>query len=129
MRKKYYKLGKYKPARRGRDAVIERGGTWQGYVFKDERAFYKRKRKVCYIPELHDSLYTRQDFLDLCNGNASMAEYIFYAVDWQSPDALILEMFDAGEWDECEKCEFYYCPHNPPPKCEGCGAEITGGLK
>ena len=53
-----------------------------------------------------------------------MAEYIFYAVDWQSPEALIEEMFAAGEWEECEKCEFYYCPHNPPDKCEKCGAEL-----
>jgi len=123
-RKKYYKLGSYTPARRGKEAIIDREATEQGFVFKDERAFYKRKKKVCYIPELHDTLYTRQDFLDMCNGNVSMAEYIFYAVDWQSPETLIEEMIQHGEWEECEKCEYYYCPHNKPSKCERCGTKI-----
>jgi len=122
--KKYYKIGKYKPRRRGKEAVIERGAIEQGWVYKDERAFYKRFRKVCYIPELDDEPYTREDFLLLCNGSVSMAEYIFYAVDWQSPESLIDEMIQQGEWEECERCTRFYCPHNPPKTCEGCGAEI-----
>ena len=122
--KKYYKIGEYTPAKGDTEAIIKRGGTEQGMVYKDERAFYKYKKKVCYIAELDDDTYTRQDFLNLCNGNESMAEYIFYAVDWQSPETLIEEMIQHGEWEECEKCEYYYCPHEHKEKCPKCGADI-----
>ena len=85
------------PKTRDAEAVIERGRTEQGYVFKDEKAFLKCKNKVCYVPELHDMGYTRKNFLDLCGGRADLAEELFFTVDWQSPESLLEDWLQQGE--------------------------------
>lgn len=41
--------------------------------------------------------YTRQDLIDLCDGNESMAEELFDHLDWMSPETLW------GEWCEDEE--------------------------
>ena len=122
--KEYFLIGSYTPAKGEAEAVIERGATEQGYVFKDERAFEKFKKKICYIPELHDGGYTRQDFVDMCNGREDFARELFYYVDWQSPETLLEEWFVNGEWDECEKCGWFHSLHPKPAACEKCGAEF-----
>lgn len=73
--------------------------------------------KVCYIPELSDSLYTRQDFLDMCNGQEDIADRIFEAVDWQHPETYLEEQW-AEELAKCPACGKWfwcygehYCPH------------------
>ena len=128
-KRKYYTIGSYTPEKGDADAVIERGATEQGYVFKDERAFVKYKRKVCYIPELHDGGYTRQDFLDMCGGNEVVAAELFDMVDWQSPETLLEEWFQHGENEKCEKCGYVfniYRYENQPPvvACPKCGTAL-----
>lgn len=63
----------------------------QGYIYKNYSA-YKKDNEVCYIPELSDYLYTRQDFLDITNENQKLADYLFESVDWQSPETLLDEL-------------------------------------
>lgn len=63
----------------------------QGYIFKSYPA-YKKENEICYIPEFSDYLYTRQDFLDIANGNQKLADYLFESVDWQSPETLLDEL-------------------------------------
>jgi len=125
-KKEYLFIGSYTPATENSDEVIERGGTEQGMVFKDEDAFLNHTDKVCYIPELHDTTYTRQDFLDECGGRADFAALCFEAVDWQSPSTWVQEQFTEGEWGDCDKCGWFYDLYNKPDgyKCENCGAEI-----
>lgn len=83
--REYVKVGSFKPAdeMNEKGAVIERDFYRQGNIFKDEEAYLDKEHpdKVCYIPELSDSLYTRQDFLDMCNGQEDIADRIFEAVD------------------------------------------------
>ena len=119
--REYVKVGSFKPAdeMNEKGAVIERDFYRQGNIFKDEEAYLDKEHpdKVCYIPELSDSLYTRQDFLDMCNGQEDIADRIFEAVDWQHPETYLEEQW-AEELAKCPACGKWfwcygehYCPH------------------
>ena len=41
--------------------------------------------------------YTRQDFIDICDGNETMARELFDHVDWQMPETLWNEWLDDEE--------------------------------
>jgi DNA-directed RNA polymerase subunit RPC12/RpoP len=124
-KRRYYVIGAFTPETEDAPAQIVRGGTEQGYVFKDERAFMLHKNKVCYIPELSDAEYTRQNFLDMCNGQAEFAAIVFEAVDWQHPETYVEEQFVHGEWDTCPECGRWYDRHaSPPNPCGKCGAKL-----
>lgn len=62
----------------------------QGYIYKNFQNF-ERKRGVCYVPELSDKEYTYDDFLALCGGNHTLAEFVFEIVDWQHPETVVEE--------------------------------------
>lgn len=79
---------------------FERGYFRQGFIFKSYPA-YEKDNEVCYIPELSDYLYTRQDFLDIANGNQKLADYLFENVDWQCPETLLDEL-------ETDEADFLY---------------------
>jgi hypothetical protein len=131
--KNYTKIGSYTPAADSDDEpVIEREYFQQGYIFKDEEAFYEHTDKVCYVPELSDSVYTRNDFLDLCGGNEDFAVECFDIVDWQHPESWIDEQYVNGEWDDCPKCEYLYSLYDVKhgkiePVCKKCGARLDEG--
>lgn len=119
--REYVKVGSFKPAdeMNEKGAVIERDFYRQGNIFKDEEAYLDKEHpdKVCYIPELSDSLYTRQDFLDMCNGQEDIADRIFEAADWQHPETYLEEQW-AEELAKCPACGKWfwcygehYCPH------------------
>lgn len=97
--------------------------TGRGVIYKNWEAYYDKDHpdRVCYIPELSDSLYTRQDFLDICNGQPEIADRIFDGVDWQSPETLLEE-----QWYEelaiCPKCKKWYWCYGVD-KCPNCGNE------
>lgn len=102
--------------------TVDRGFYRQGYIFKDEDAFLNHPRQACYVPELSDSIYTRQDFLDLCNGQENFAAECFEAVDWQHPETWVDEQYRDDEWGWCPHCKLIYekagvedCP------CPTCG--------
>lgn len=86
MNEQYLKIGSYTPETDGAEAVIERDYYRQGWIVKDEEAFLHYPKKVCYVPELSNGAYTRQDFLAMCNGQEEFARECFYAVDWQCPE-------------------------------------------
>lgn len=73
MSETYLKVGGYTPENEEREAIIEREYYGQGWIFKDEEAFLLYPDQVCYVPELLDSAYTQQDFLNLCNGQEKFA--------------------------------------------------------
>lgn len=43
--------------------------------------------------------YTRQDFLDLCEGNVEDAEMLFECCEWTSPETVLAE-WDESDWSE-----------------------------
>ena len=54
------KVGSYTPPdENGEGEKIVREFYGQGHIFKDEDAFYHRPDDPCYIPELSDTVYTR----------------------------------------------------------------------
>ena len=108
MNKNYLKVGGYTPETEDQEAVIDREYYRQGWIFKDEDAFLHHPERVCYVPELSDSAYTQQDFLDLCNGQEAFATECFYAVDWQHPDTWVEEQYREDEWSWCPRCEQIY---------------------
>jgi hypothetical protein len=126
----YLTVGDFTPRTDDRNAVINREYYRQGWIFKSEEAFYEHLDKVCYVPELSETEYTRQDFLDLCNGREDFAKELFDVVDWQHPEVLLDEWFREGEWGECSSCGWLYSSYNvheeesEPPICTKCGASL-----
>lgn len=49
------------------------------------------------IEDVVDSCYTWYDFVELCGGNAEMAELLFLYCDWQHPSAALPEVDDEEE--------------------------------
>lgn len=96
----------------GNIVELKREFFGQGWVFKDWDAFQNRPAAPCYVPELDDTVYTRNDFMNLCNNQEEIAEELFYEVDWQNPCMFMNEWEIYGEIDTCEKCgklQLYFC--------------------
>lgn len=122
MSESYLKIGSYTPETEDQEAVIDRGYYRQGWIFKDEEAFRLYPERVCYVPELSDEGYTRQDFLAMCNGQEELAEFLFEMVDWQSPETLKSELLATYEIDFCPVCKKYYFMQGEQIPCPICGA-------
>lgn len=88
---------------------------------KDEEAFLHYPDKVCYVPELSDEGYTRQDFLDMMGGQEEFATMLFEMVDWQSPETLKNELFAMQEIDFCPVCKKLYFMAGEQKPCPICG--------
>ena len=119
--KPYVKIGNYIPETDESEAEIDRGATSQGFVFKDGEAFAEYPDRVCYIPENDDTLYTRRDFLNICEGSEEMAGELFRNVDWQHPETLFDEYWDSGEVERCKYCGSFYWSYNKNA-CDRCSA-------
>lgn len=118
---KRLKVGSYTPETEETEAVIDRDYYRQGRIFKDEEAYLHHPQQVCYVPELSDTAYTRQAFLDLCNGQVEFADECFYAVDWQHPDTWVEEQYREDEWGWCDRCERIYDMSGISRPCPICG--------
>lgn len=77
--------------------IIHREFYRQGMIFKDEEVYKFHKDQPCYSPELSDSVYTGNDFLELCNCQQDLADELFEGVDWQHPESLKEDWFVNGE--------------------------------
>ena len=121
MSEQYLKIGSYTPEMDGKESVIEREYFGQGWIVKDEEAFLLYPELVCYVPELYDNTYTRQDFLDMCNGQEAVATMLFEMVDWQSPETLLNEMYDTYELGFCPACQKIYYMMGEQKPCPICG--------
>lgn len=121
MEGKYIKIGSYTPGTADTKADIGREYYRQGWIFKDEEAFLHCPDQVCYVPELSDEGYTRQDFLDMVGGQEEFARECFYAVDWQSPETWIDEQYRDNEWQYCPHCGKIYDMAGEVCACPVCG--------
>lgn len=121
MEKKYLKVGTYVPGTEEKEAVIQRDYYRQGWIFKDGEAFLSHADQVCYVPELSDGGYTRQDFMELCNGQEDFAVECFRAVDWQCPETWVDEQYREDEWGYCPECEKIYDMAGEVCACPVCG--------
>ncbi len=111
---KYLKVGSYTPK-------LKREYYRQGWICKDEEAFLFHPDRVCYVPELSDTPYTRKDFIKLCNGQDNFAADCFDAVDWQSPATFIEEQYRDNEWGWCPHCKRIYRMEGEVRPCPACG--------
>lgn len=107
----------------GEIEYLQREWFRQGMIFKDEEAF-KSGKGVCYVPELTDTLYDREAFLAMANGQEEIAEMIFDAVDWQHPETYLDEQYVNGELDVCKNCGKIFESYDAK-KCPHCGAEYV----
>jgi len=116
-------VGTYIPDNDGDDDndIIERDFWGQGWIYKNYHAYENNLNAVCYIPELSDCKYTHQDFLDMCDGQEVYAFELFDRVDWQSPETLLEEDYQHGEFDDCEVCEKMFASYDVD-KCPHCHA-------
>jgi hypothetical protein len=110
----HLKVGSYNKT----TGAINREFYQQGFIFKDEEAYTNSLDAVCYVPELSDTTYTHQNFLDLMDGQEALARDLFDRVDWQHPETLLQEDCANGEYDDCPICgrlfacyEKTECPH------------------
>ena len=126
MSKSYLKIGSYTPETEDTEAVIDRGYYRQGWIVKDEEAFRIHPDRVCYVPELSDTAYTREDYMGLCNEQEKFAAECFYAVDWQHPETWIDEQYKYDEWGRCERCQQIYDMGGEPCPCPICGTPPEG---
>lgn len=120
------RIGVCKVDAEGNPVELRREFFGQGWVFKDWGAFRDRLDAPCYVPELDDTVYTRRDFLELCNNQEEIAEELFDQLDWQSPSTLFNEWEDMGVVEECGGCgklflasgvkRCPYCGRNPEDK-------------
>ena len=101
---------------------LERGWYEQGYIFKDWDAFQNRPDDPCYVPELSDSVYTRNSIVELCDGQEVIAEIIFDNIDWQHPESYFDELFTEGELSVCNHCKRIFRTYETG-KCPYCGKE------
>jgi hypothetical protein len=77
------------------------------------------------VPELSDTVYTRDDFLVMCDEQIELATQIFQGVDWQHPESYVDEQFIELEWDECPNCGRWYDRYGDETKhCKFCGGEL-----
>ena len=98
----------------------------QGWIFKDPEAFRDREDAPCYVPELNDTVYTKQDFLELCNGQEEIAQELFGQLDWQSPPALFNEWEEMGEIETCRQCGKLFLAFGAG-QCPYCGRDREDG--
>ena len=106
---RYEVIGEYVP---GNDedktqSAIRSATLRQGQVYKNIEAFYKETERVCCIPELTNTPYTRNDFLELRLGQEDMVDVIFLSLDWQESEAWREEQFRTGEIDIRRACNQY----------------------
>lgn len=118
--KTYTVIGECEVDQDGNILKLDRGWYRQGWVYKNEKAYYTDKSAVCYVPELEDAIYTGQDILDMCNGQPEIADRVFEAVDWQHPSSYLDEQ-GSDELCQCECGKWYWC--YDVDKCPFCGAE------
>lgn len=102
--KKMVKIGSYEP---GNPPVINREYYRQGWVVKDDKAFYDTEHpdRVCYVPELSDMAYSRNDFLKLTDGLIDLAEELYEESDWQHPESTLDDWLMNGEIVQCPECK------------------------
>ena len=118
----YKRIGKCVVNEDGDIVELEKEYYRQGWIFKDESAFYHESPKPCYVPgEEEERFYTREDFLALCNGQEDIAEMIFDEVDWQHPETYLDEQFRCGELDLCGSCGKIFLSYGVD-HCPYCGA-------
>ena len=91
------RIGICKVDKDGNIIELQREFFGQGWVFKDWEAFRNHPDAPCYVPELTDAVYTRNDLMALCNGQEELAEELFDQLDWQSPSTLMDEWERTGE--------------------------------
>ena len=120
--RRYERIGKCVVNEDGEIVELEKEYYRQGWIFKDESAFYHESPKPCYVPEEEEErFYTREDFLALCNGQEDIAEMIFDEVDWQHPETYFDEQFRCGELDLCGSCGKIFMSYGVD-RCPYCGA-------
>lgn len=120
----FLKVGSYTPPDENGDGEkIVREFYGQGMIFKDEYAFYHEAKVPCYVPELSDTVYTREDFLRICNDQDDIAEVVFGAVDWQHPETYLDEQYAEGEMATCKACGKIFLSYDVK-NCPHCGAEV-----
>lgn len=87
------------------DRGISRGGFGQGWVFKSWKNWYAADNQIpVYVPELSDTVYTRDKITSICKGQEDVAEIMFLALDWQHPETLLEDWFYNDELTECPSC-------------------------
>lgn len=122
-------VGEYiPPDEDGQGEIIRREFFRQGMVFKSGEAFYDTEHpdRICYVPELSDSTYSRDDFLEMCNDQLEFAEELFDGVDWQHPETLVQDWFVNNEWVICKGCGRLvdYGDGSNDKVCPNCGRKV-----
>ena len=116
------RIGNCKVDNNGKIILLERDMSAQGMIFKDEDAFRERPTDPCYVPELTDTIYTREDILHICNNQEEVAERVFREIDWQHPESYLDELFHDEEIYECKHCgKIFDIYDGQNPRCPFCG--------
>lgn len=110
---------------------INREPLEQGMGYKNEGAFYDKHdpNRICYLAELSDTIYSRNDFLKLADYNPKIAERIFSYCDWQAPETALEDLLGSQEIVECPKCKhLLFLGDDEDAKCSHCGTAVHVNL-
>lgn len=127
MENKYITIGTLTYDEEG-NLEIDRELWGQGEIYRSEEAYFLKPDEICYIPELSNTVYKKQDFLDMCNGNVQIANMLFEQVDWQHPETLLSEWRENGEVEDCPICGYTFLSYEKGecPKCKSIRFEDNG---
>lgn len=105
---------------------LEKSFYGQGIVFKSWDAYENRPSAPCYVPELSDTVYTAENFLQICKGQKNFADELFAGVDWQHPESLMADWIYNNEWLECPNCGILvdYGDNSNDTICPHCGTKV-----
>lgn len=73
---------------------------------------YKKEDTLCYIPENSNTIYTKEDFLELARGFDDLADYLFEQCFWQHPSTIMDELEDNTEILGLEKYTKVFGPND-----------------
>ena len=105
---------------------LEKQFYGQGTIFKSWDAYKNRPSDPCYVPELSDTVYTAESFLQIRNDQKDFADELFNSVDWQHPETLMEDWMRNNEWLECPKCGILvdYGDGSNDTVCPRCGTKV-----
>ena len=104
-------------------------GEYEGLkIFKSKYLFDAQEDAPCYVPPDLKTVYTRVDFMRICEGNFKLARKLFSEVYQCRPEDLLGIMIRQCRVGRCEGCKRLIITRDKNGVyefCEDCGFDIV----
>lgn len=119
-------IGSYKII--GRKFHIKKGEYEGLKIFKSKYLFDAQEDAPCYVPPDSKTVYTRKDFVRICEGNSKLERKLFGELYSCSPEDLLKTMIRqcrVGRCQECNKLIVTRDENGIYEFCDDCGFDIV----